>query len=67
LRSGLDVPYRAVKTNIADSLNVVIPISNAGGTQIQINSYDADTDLFDYCAIYVDQHDIQLGKGRNDV
>jgi hypothetical protein len=67
LGSGLDLPYRAVKTNIADSLNVVIHLERRPGRYIpevlEINSYDPDTKLFDYSAIYVNQHDIRPGKG----
>jgi pilus assembly protein CpaF len=58
LQSGLDLPYRAIKTNIGDSLNVVIQIERRPGRRfisevLEINSYDPDADLFDFCAIYV--------------
>lgn len=58
LQSGVELPYRAVKTNIGDSLNVVIQIERRPGRRfisevLEINSYDPDADLFDFCAIYV--------------
>jgi hypothetical protein len=58
LQSGVEIPYRAVKTNIGDSLNVVIQIERRPGRRfisevLEINSYDPDADLFDFCAIYV--------------
>jgi pilus assembly protein CpaF len=58
LQSGVELPYRAIKTNIGDSLNVVIQIERRPGRRfisevLEINSYDPDTDLFDFCAIYV--------------
>jgi len=58
LQSGVDLPYRAIKTNIGDSLNVVIQIERRPGRRfisevLEINSYDPDADLFDFCAIYV--------------
>jgi Flp pilus assembly CpaF family ATPase len=58
LQSGIDLPYRAVKTNIGDSLNVVIQIERRPGRRfisevLEINSYDPDADLFDYVAIFV--------------
>jgi pilus assembly protein CpaF len=58
LQSGVDLPYRAIKTNIADSLNVVIQIERRPGRRfisevLEINSYNPDADLFDFCAIYV--------------
>jgi len=58
LQSGVDLPYRAIKTNIADSLNVVVQIERRPGRRyisevFEINSYDPEADLFDYCAMYV--------------
>ena len=46
-----------VKSNIADSLQVVIQIERRPGRRyisevLEINTYDPDADLFDYCAIY---------------
>jgi pilus assembly protein CpaF len=57
LQSGIELPYRAIKTNIGDSLNVVIQIERRPGRRfisevLEINSYDPDADLFDYSAIY---------------
>ena len=58
LQSGVELPYRAIKTNIGDSLNVVIQIERRPGRRfisevLEINCYDPDADLFDFCAIYV--------------
>ncbi len=58
LQSGVEIPYRAIKTNIGDSLNVVIQIERRPGRRfisevLEINSYDPDADLFDFCTIYV--------------
>src|SRR5882672_122567 len=58
LQSGVDLPYRAIKTNIGDSLNVVIQIERRPGRRfisevLEINSYDADADLFDFSVIYL--------------
>jgi pilus assembly protein CpaF len=57
LQSGIELPYRAIKTNIGDSLNVVIHVERRPGRRfisevLDINSYDPDADLFDYGAIY---------------
>jgi len=57
LQSGIELPYRAIKTNIGDSVNVVIHIERRPGRRfisevLEINSYDPDADLFDYGAIY---------------
>ena len=53
----MELPYRAIKTNISDSLNVVIQIERRPGRRfisevLEINSYDPDADLSDFRAIY---------------
>jgi pilus assembly protein CpaF len=60
LQSGIELPYRAIKTNIADSLNIVIQIERRPGHRfisevLEINSYEPDADLFDYCSMYLHQ------------
>jgi len=60
LQSGVDLPYRAIKTNIADCLNVVIHIERRPGHRfisevLEIKGYDPDADLFDYCLMYLHQ------------
>src|SRR6202790_2951815 len=55
LQSGVELPYRAVKTNIADSLNVVVHVERRPGRRyisevLLINRYDPDANLFDYGA-----------------
>jgi pilus assembly protein CpaF len=57
LQSGIEIPYRAIKTNVGDSLNVVIQIERRPGRRfisevLEINGYNPDADLFDYCAIF---------------
>jgi len=64
LQSGIDLPYRAIKTNIADSLHVVVQVERRPGYRfisevLEINSYDADADLFDYCILYAAKRDHQ--------
>jgi len=58
LQSGVDLPYRAIKTNIADSLNVVIEIERRPGRRfisevLEINGYDPDADLYDFGAVFL--------------
>jgi Flp pilus assembly CpaF family ATPase len=62
LQSGVELPYRAIKTNIADSLNVVVHIERRPGRRylsevIEINGYDPDADLFDYGAVFLASQD----------
>ena len=58
MQSGVELPYRAIKTNIADSLNVVIHVERRPGRRyisevLLVNSYDPDADLFDYGAVFL--------------
>src|SRR5205807_7496233 len=57
LQSGVDLPYRSIKTNIADSLNVVIHVERRPGRRyisevLLIDRYDPDADLFDYGTVF---------------
>jgi pilus assembly protein CpaF len=57
LQSEVQLPYRSIKSNIGDSLHVVIQIERRPGRRyisevLEINGYDPDADLFDCCAIY---------------
>jgi hypothetical protein len=51
------LPHRAIKSNVADSLQVVIQMERRPGHRyisevLEINSYDAEADLFDCRSIY---------------
>ena len=57
LQSGVDLPYRAIKTNIGDSLNVVVQLERRPGRRfvsavVEIIRYDPDLDEYDLAAIY---------------
>jgi len=61
LQSGVEMPYRAVKTNIADSLNVIIQTERRPGTRfvsevVEIRGYDPQSDNFDLKSIYLLQY-----------
>jgi pilus assembly protein CpaF len=52
LQSGVEMPYRAIKTNIADSLDVIVQIDRRPGSRyvsevLQIRGYDPEADCFD--------------------
>jgi pilus assembly protein CpaF len=58
LQSGVDLPYLAVKANLADSLNVVIQLERRPGRRyisevVEIRGYDPAKDLFDCCPVFV--------------
>jgi pilus assembly protein CpaF len=62
LQSGVDLPYRAIKTNIADSLNIVVHIERRPGRRyvseiLEISGYDPDADLFDYGAVFLSRRE----------
>jgi pilus assembly protein CpaF len=57
LQSGVDLPYRAIKTNTADSLGVVVQLERRPGRRfvsevVEINRYDPDLDEYDFGVIY---------------
>jgi pilus assembly protein CpaF len=57
LQSGIDLPYLAIKTNIGDSLDVVIHVERRPGRRfisevLEVNAYNPQADLFDYCAVF---------------
>jgi len=63
LQSGVELPYRAIKTNIADSLNVVVHVERRPGRRyisevLLINRYDPDADLFDYGTVFLAKQDL---------
>jgi pilus assembly protein CpaF len=52
LQSGVELPYSAIKANIADSLNVVIHLERRPGRRfvtevLEVNGYGPEADLFD--------------------
>src|SRR6266566_5127529 len=57
LQSGVDLPYRAIKTNVGDSLNVVVHLERRPGRRfvsevVEIHGYDPDRDEYNYSFIF---------------
>ncbi len=57
LQSGVDLPYRAIKTNTGDSLGVVVQLERRPGRRfvsevVEVNRYDPDFDEYDFGVIY---------------
>jgi pilus assembly protein CpaF len=57
LQSGVEMPYLAIKTNIADSLNVIVQIDRRPGRRfvsqvLEILSYDAETDRYEFNLVH---------------
>src|SRR6204780_3304307 len=62
LQSGVELPYRAIKSNIGDSLNVVVQLERRRGVRfisevLEINHYDSDADVYDLGVAYLDKRD----------
>jgi pilus assembly protein CpaF len=62
LQSGVDLPYRAIKTNIGHSLNVVVQLERRPGRRfvsqvVEINSYDPDMDEYDFGVIFASERE----------
>ena len=62
LQSGVDIPYKAIRSNIAESLNLVVHVERRPGRRfisevLLVNGYDPDTDLFDYGAVFLAKED----------
>jgi pilus assembly protein CpaF len=57
LQSGVDLPYRAIKTNIGDSVNVVVHLERRPGRRfvsevVEIHGYDPDRDEYNYGFVF---------------
>lgn len=57
LQSGVELPYKAIKTNVGDSIEVLIHVERRPGRRfisevLELKRYDPDSDLFDYSVVY---------------
>jgi pilus assembly protein CpaF len=57
LQSGVDLPYRSIKTNVGDSVNVVVHLERRPGRRfisevVEIHGYDPDRDEFNYGFVF---------------
>jgi len=53
LQSGVELPYRAIKSNIGDSLNVIIQIERRDGQRyvsetLEIRGYNSESDRYEF-------------------
>lgn len=63
LQSGIDLPYRSVKTNVGDSVNVVVHLERRPGRRfvsevVEIHGYDPDRDEYHYGFIFDNQREL---------
>ena len=57
LQSGVEMPYRAIKTNIADSLDVVVQIERRPRLRfvsevLSLRGFDLENDKYDFDPVY---------------
>ena len=63
LQSGVDLPYRAIKTNVGDSVNVVVHLERRPGRRfisevVEIHGYDPGRDEYNYGLIFECQKEL---------
>ncbi|MGH9710935.1 MAG: ATPase, T2SS/T4P/T4SS family, partial [Candidatus Acidiferrales bacterium] len=57
LQSGIELPYRAIKSNIADSLNILVQLERRPGKRfvsevIEIRGYNSEADRYDLSPVF---------------
>jgi pilus assembly protein CpaF len=57
LQSGVDLPYRAIKTNVGDCVNVVVHLERRPGRRfvsevVEVHGYDPDRDEYNFASIF---------------
>ena len=63
LQSNVELPYRAIKSNIADSLNLLVHVERRPGRRfvsevLEIAGYSADTDRYDLKQVFVRREEL---------
>jgi pilus assembly protein CpaF len=58
LQSGVELPYSAIKTNVADSIEVLVYVERRPGKRfisevLELHGYNPDADHFDFTPVYV--------------
>lgn len=60
LQSGIELPYRAIKSNIADSLNVLLQLERRRGKRLisevlEIRGYNSEADRYELSSVFTAQ------------
>jgi len=71
LQAGVEIPYRAIKTQIADSLNLIVQLARRPGSRyvsevLEIYRYDPEADRYDLHSLYR-RPDVAGGASRGTV
>jgi pilus assembly protein CpaF len=67
LQSGIELPYRAIKSNIADSLNLVVQLERRPGQRfvsevLEIKGYDPDKDRYEFNPVYIREEEVSCPR-----
>ncbi len=67
LMSGTELPYKAIRGNIGEALNLIIHIERGESRRcikeiLKVNGYDHDTDRFDLTTVFVAKKQADVGK-----
>ena len=62
LESGIELPYRAIKSNIADSLNILLHLDRRLGRRfvsevVEISGYNPDLDSYELTPLFIHRED----------
>jgi pilus assembly protein CpaF len=63
LQSGIELPYRAIKSNIANSLNLVVQLERRPGQRLvsevlEIRGYDPESDRYEFNPVYTRSEEV---------
>jgi pilus assembly protein CpaF len=63
LQSNVELPYRAIKSNIADSLNLLVHVERRPGRRfvsevLEISGYSPDTDRYDLKRVFIREEEV---------
>jgi Flp pilus assembly CpaF family ATPase len=67
LQSGIEIPYVAIKTNIAESLDVIVHIERRPGQRrvaevLALRGFDPDLDKYNFDLVYQHRADSRHGQ-----
>jgi pilus assembly protein CpaF len=67
LQSGIELPYRAIKSNIADLLNLVVQLERRPGQRfvsevLEIKGYDPDNDRYEFNPVYTREEEVSCPR-----
>ena len=69
LQSGVELPYRAIKTNIGDSLNVIIQLERRPGRRyvsqvLEVQAFNSERDQYEFISVYDEKSNCAVATTR---